>query len=78
MAWAFPFDELYTRLSIPESIAPDTPIKDLEGVIPDFEVTTVRDVVDDFLASWVEEVVIPGKDGQTSPAKTLCPRQCQS
>ena len=63
-----PIDELYTRLSIPESIAPDTPIKDLEGVIPDFEVTTVRDVVDEFLGiSGPEEVVIPGKD-ETSPA----------
>lgn len=63
-----PIDELYTRLSIPESIAPDTPIKDLEGVIPDFEVTTVRDVVDEFLGiSGPEEVEIPGKD-EASPA----------
>lgn len=41
--------DLYGRLGLPDSIAADTALKDLEGIIPDFEVTTVRDAVDIYL-----------------------------
>ncbi len=62
--------EFYAQLNLPDSIATETALKDLEGVIPAFEVSTVRDLVDIYLG-----IALPEEEAPVPAAEVVVPAQ---
>jgi len=51
-----PQPRLYQLLNIPEDIALETALKDMEGLLPDFEVSTVRTQLAEFLENKTNHI----------------------
>ena len=63
--------EFYKRLSIPESMAAETAMKDLEALVPGFETSVAREVVKAMLAE--KGGASPAPTATAAPAATVLP-----